>query len=237
MTIRFCFFFAASVLLGYGELETGWQYYSQSGQDRYANETFFHDKKGGVFVDIGAYDGIHISNTYFFEEELGWTGVCIEPIPEIFEKLLANRRCACVQGCISDEAGEKTFLRVSGYPEMLSGLTEKYDPAHLVRIQEDILRYGGACEEMTVPCFSFNQLMEKHGISHIDFLSVDTEGGEFDILSSIDYEKYSIDVITVEDNYSDPRFVPLLESKGYRLDSLHPPDLFFVRDLPPKMKL
>ena len=72
--------------------------------------------------------------------------------------------------------------------------------------------------------------MKTHGIRHVDFLSLDTEGGEYDILESIDFSQCSVDVITVEDNYDDPRFTQLLERKGYRLASKKSCDLVFVRN-------
>jgi hypothetical protein len=65
------------------------KYYSQIRQDRYI-DFFFSKKRNGVFVDIGANDGVTLSNTYFLEKERHWTGICIEPIPSSFEKLKAN---------------------------------------------------------------------------------------------------------------------------------------------------
>ena len=62
-------------------------YYSQCKQDQYINESFFKGKDSGVFVDIGAHNGISLSNSYFFEKELGWNGVCIEPMPEVYSEL------------------------------------------------------------------------------------------------------------------------------------------------------
>src|SRR5260221_7249446 len=83
-------------------------YYSQCGQDQFLYENFFRTKREGVFVDIGAHDGIFYSNTKFFEE-LGWQGLCIEPIPEVFEQLKKNRKAICIQGCISDQVGKSSF--------------------------------------------------------------------------------------------------------------------------------
>ena len=56
------------------------KYNSQYGQDRYLNEHFFHDKEGGFFVDIGAHNGVTISDSLFYEKELGWKGICLESI-------------------------------------------------------------------------------------------------------------------------------------------------------------
>jgi hypothetical protein len=91
-------------------------YYSQSQQDKFLYEKFFKDKKDGVFVEIGAYNGIVYSNTKFFEE-LGWSGICIEPIEDVFKELKKNRKAICIQGCISNKKGKSKFLRVKGYPE------------------------------------------------------------------------------------------------------------------------
>ena len=66
-------------------------YYSQFGQDKYLNENFFHNKSNGTYVDIGAHDGITGSNTYFFDL-LGWEGICFEPLPEIYNQLVINRK-------------------------------------------------------------------------------------------------------------------------------------------------
>ena len=68
---------------------------SQEGQDRIILDLFFREngeyKRGGIFIEVGAYDGVTISNTLLMERELGWTGLCLEPIPERFTQLRNNR--------------------------------------------------------------------------------------------------------------------------------------------------
>ncbi|NGX39667.1 MAG: hypothetical protein KR126chlam1_01000 [Chlamydiae bacterium] len=192
-------------------------YHSQCGQDRFVYETYFEGHRDGVFVDIGAHDGISLSNTYFFEKELGWTGVCIEPIPEVFARLEKNRDVICVKGCISDKEGISLFHNFTGYPEMLSGLVDKFDPRHLQRAVSEMQQHNAAYSTIEVECFLLNNILDQYGINHIQFLSLDTEGGEFDILNSIDFSRVQIDVATVEDNYNDTRFIPFMESKGFKL--------------------
>ena len=63
------------------------KYFSWNSEDKYLNETFFKNKSDGVFIEIGAHNGIDGSNSYFFEKELGWKGICVEPIPEVFSLL------------------------------------------------------------------------------------------------------------------------------------------------------
>ena len=205
-------------------------YQSQCGQDRFVHENYFFFFKNGIFVDIGAHDGISLNNTYFFEKEMGWTGICIEPIPEIFERLKANRNAVCIQGCVSDQVGNKKFLQISGPVEMLSGLVDKYDPRHLKRIDRELLGEGGYSEIIDVKCYLLNELLEEQGIDHVNFLSLDTEGGEFEILSSIDFSRVKIDVITVENNYNDPRFIYLLSKNGFRFVTSLEQDMIFVND-------
>ncbi len=195
-------------------------YYGQSGQDQYLHKTFFKDTKNGIFIDIGAHNGIAYSNTKFFEE-LGWSGICIEPIPEVFEELKANRKALCIQGCISDKKGTGQFLKVTGEPEMLSGLLEKYDPRHLARIHREVASssLASTAEIIPVNCYLLNELLEENNISHVDFLSLDTEGSEASILQSIDFSRFDIDIIIVENNFNDDSIRNLLSSKGYNLVS------------------
>jgi hypothetical protein len=72
-------------------------YESQYRQDRYI-DYLLKRSSGGIFLDIGAYDGITISNSYFFEKKRNWTGICIEPVPHLAEKLKLNRKCV-VENC------------------------------------------------------------------------------------------------------------------------------------------
>ncbi len=210
---------------------TSHQYYSQCGQDKLVNENYFHDLKSGVFVDIGAHNGLTYSNTYFFEKELGWKGICVEPIPAVFNELKQNRNCICVQGCVADRSGEGQLLMITSpcvNTQMLSGLIDKYDRKHVKRIKREVERCGGSYQEINVKCYLLNELLEQNSISHVNFLSIDTEGGEFDILSSIDFSRYQIDVITVEDNYGDSRFIPFLSEKGFNFVQKQEQDLIFV---------
>ncbi len=206
-------------------------YYSQCGQDQYVNEHYFKNRRDGVFIEIGTHNGMTYSNTYFFEKELGWTGICVEPLPERFAELRACRSCICIQGCVADTSGVSKLLKVSSplvNVEMLSGLQHKYDPRHFERMKTEVGTYGGSYQYIDVQCYKLNDLLGKNAITHVNFLSIDTEGGEFDILASIDFSRFKIDVITVEDNYEDSRFISFLGEKGYALVTRLGQDLLFV---------
>jgi hypothetical protein len=66
-------------------------YYSQCSEDKFLNDNFFKNKKTGTYIELGAVDGIFQSNTKFFEDTLGWTGILIEPEPDKFKELTQNR--------------------------------------------------------------------------------------------------------------------------------------------------
>ena len=149
------------------EVQTG-GYYSQYGQDKWIIEKFFSDKKDGTFVDIGAHDGVTFSNTYFLESA-GWKGVAVEPIKEVYEKLIKNRQCITVNGCISAKTGKENFRVISGPAEMLSGLVSEFDARHLKRIERDIKSYGGEIKDIEIKSYNFNDLLDGFKISQVDY--------------------------------------------------------------------
>ena len=85
-------------------------YFSQCGQDKFIVEKLLNGLTNGVFVEVGANDGVTFSNTYFMEKNLGWTGVAVEPLPRAFRELSANRKCNVLNGCVSNFNGDVQFL-------------------------------------------------------------------------------------------------------------------------------
>ena len=199
-------------------------YFSQYGQDKWVFEQLLPNKECGLFVDIGAHDGVAYSNTYILEKSHQWQGLAVEPIPEVYEKLRKNRKCEMVNACVSEKTGKRLFRINAGYDEMLSGLVNEYHPNHLKRMSGDEYR------EVEVNCFCFNDLMKKYEIHSIDYLSIDVEGAELSILENIDYKAHNINVIGVENNYSDYRIPKLLTSSGFTLHSIVGDDEFYVRE-------
>ena len=172
-------------------------------------------KADGVFVDIGANDGITISNTLFFEKLPGWNGIAIEPIPKIYKELEKNRNCHTVNGCITQSAGKAKFLEMVGGPNMLSTLAVNNVGLTARRLRKNAKRHNATIVEIEVACFTLHSLLDKFGYKEIDFLSVDTEGGELDILKSIDFVQTRVNVISVENNYYTDAVRKHLESRGF----------------------
>lgn len=191
-------------------------FFSQDGQDKFVANLFKH-KRDGFFVDVGAYDGIYYSNTAYFEKELGWGGVCVEPNPTVFKKLSANRNCTSLNYCISEEKGMLQFLSVAGYGEMLSGLVNFFDQNHHDRIDNIIAEHGGNKILIDIPSLPMKDIFAQQSISQIDYFNIDVEGGEMSVLNSIDFSKVTIKIFTIENNYRTKQVRNFLKPKGYSL--------------------
>ena len=171
----------------------------------------------GFYVDIGAHDGLTGNNTKFFEEK-EWEGICIEPHPIVFEQLKANRKCRVENIAIWNKDTEVDFLAVSGYAEMLSGIVESYDPRHKARVDREIAQMGGSSVLVKVKAMKFDSLKLP---TKIDFLSIDTEGSELQILDNVDFNKYDIRVVCIENNFMDPAYEKFFNDRGFTLHSTH----------------
>lgn len=187
--------------------------YSQYKQDIII-DFLLSKKNNGVFLDIGAHDGVSLSNSLFFEKHRNWTGVCIEPNPSVFEKLKKNRNCRMKNCCISDKQGNVVFRKVSGSAEMGSGILDFFDNKHIERINKAISQYGGSYEDISIKCENLSTILDEFNIRKIDYCSIDTEGAELQIVKSIDFEKYDISAFSIEKGNKE--VTRYLKSKGYR---------------------
>lgn len=165
----------------------------------------------GYFVEFGAADGVSLSNSYLLEKEFGWSGILCEPGRNWHPALTKNRDCTIEFRCVYSKTGERISFS-ENYLGELSGITEFTN-----EIEGGILNKTTSSYE--VETISLVDLLESHNAPrHIDFLSVDTEGSEFEILNAFDFSKYRFGAISVEHNYTAtrPKVKALLESNGYR---------------------
>ena len=101
-------------------------YKSEHGQDQWLNQNVFNNQSGGFFVEAGAWDGITSSNTYFFEKELGWDGLLIEPDRQNYLEIAKHRDCRASNALLWESAGELDYISF-GYGERL-----QWSPRHQV---------------------------------------------------------------------------------------------------------
>lgn len=203
-------------------------YKSQMGQDKILDSQLFGGKRNGVFVEVGALDGISGSNTYFFEKERDWTGILIEPNPIEFKKLLESDRPLSIKenSVISSEETEVNFLSIGGPCNVLSGILEFYNPKHLERVDRELKMYESypegheyysTKELIKLNANKLQTIFDKNGIKEVDLLSIDVEGAEMQVLESIDYDKTDVFCILIENNYGLDKEIKFLQDKGYTL--------------------
>lgn len=210
-------------------------YYSQIGQDRYYIEQISKKKHGGRFLDIGAHDGIHTSNTATLELEYGWSGICIEANPILSTKLKQNRPGSVVVNCaawsengyVELEIPKNNLQGIQG--DLLSRIStlennENYFPGH----------FASDTEKIMIPSRNINDLVEEYFEFPcvIDFMSLDIEGAEIEVLQSMNFDLLDIRFMTIEWGYR-PGYVPLiqkiLEPVGYQLHRVNEFDVEFSK--------
>jgi FkbM family methyltransferase len=171
-------------------------------------------KRNGFFVEFGAASGMHLSNTYLLEKTVGWTGVLAEPFPIWHSQLAQHRSVPIDKRCVWNKTGEKLeFLGTDHAPEFATLMSFKDSDKHSEwRSQSKNV--------FVVETVTLNDLLEQHGApDQIDYLSVDTEGSEFEILSLFNFKKYQPKIITVEHNFNTlirEKLFDLLTFNGYK---------------------
>ncbi len=184
---------------------------SQLGQDLWVLQQTGH-KKAGFFVEFGATDGVLLSNTLLLEAEFGWHGICAEPNPQFFRKLQVNRTCITAPDCIMGQSGRTVeFILADEY-----GCVAEFadNDAHTAKRQA--YRDSGAVIELQ--SISLDDFLKKYDAPRtIDYLSIDTEGSEYEILKAFPFDDWDVRHITVEHNFAPIRegIRVLLESHGY----------------------
>lgn len=205
------------------------QSFSQHKQDILLDNDIFGKKNNGVFVEVGAFDGITFSNSFFFEKYRNWTGLCIEPITKRFEQLLTNRTCACENVAISVKEGELEFTWAEGdfETEMLSGVA--HDAMNNERISKNIQSEKHNLQLIKVRVVPAQQLFDKHKLKQIDYCSIDVEGHEIEVLKSIDFKKTEIHVFSIEMNHSFGQCELHMMQNGYVFVRTIGPDAIFKK--------
>jgi len=176
-------------------------YKSQYQQDLWLDNHIFHGKRNGTFVDIGAYDGFDISNTFHFDTVSDWEGICIEPNPLTFKELEKNRNCILENCAIGDEEGELDFVAIYGGGASGSGFDDPTGKVRETAITETA-RDGATWEIMKVPTFRLDTILDKYNYKIVDYCSIDVEGFEINVVKSINWNNYYIQYLTVEKNIS-----------------------------------
>ncbi len=198
---------------------------SQLGQDLYVlSELNF--KRNGYFVEFGATNGVDLSNSYLLEKEFGWNGILAEPARCWHKNLRMNRNCHIETECVWRESNSVLIFKEADIAEFSTidtySSTDSYSQ----------LRKSG--KTYNVKTISLSDLLDKYNApNEIDYLSIDTEGSEFEILNNFNFDKYQFRVITCEHNRTNARdkIHTLLSKKGYirKFESLSEIEDWYVK--------
>jgi len=181
----------------------------------------FLNFRGGFFVEAGANDGVSQSNTLYFEKYLRWNGLLIEPVPQLASRCRQNRpRCAVESVALSSFAdSDRPFLEMR-YCNLMSVVkgalkTEEAEQEHV--------EVGCDCQaletyELKVPVSTLSDVFERHGVGHIDLLSLDVEGYEAEALKGLDLDRHCPRWMLIETRFRDdveacisPHYEPVAE--------------------------
>jgi FkbM family methyltransferase len=152
-------------------------HFSQYNQDWFMFVNFFHQYattgKKGFYVDSGTNDWLRVSNTAWYDLCLGWDGICIEPSGMYHAKIKAHRSCHLVTNCLSNINNESTNIH-----------REKPGSKN--------------AKGKSVECVRLDSILDQFNVTNVDLWSLDVEGFEFKALAGVDFTKYNIQGLLLE---------------------------------------
>lgn len=181
--------------------------FERLGSDRYSHPAYddldrklaaYVPERGGTFVEAGAYDGYWGSNTYWFERFRGWSGVLIEPVPELADRARRDRprsqvfQCALVPPGYS---GNRVALRYGGAMSVVAGAWNGDEEEHA---RAGALMEGLETFLLKVPARLLSDVLDEASITHIDLLTLDVEGFEAAVLRGLDLSRHTPRFLLVE---------------------------------------
>ncbi|MFW7266348.1 FkbM family methyltransferase [Gluconacetobacter sp. Hr-1-5] len=153
-------------------------------------------RRSGFFVEFGATNGEDLSNTYLLERNFEWKGILSEPNPVWHRDLNKSRQCIIDHRCVWSESGSNIMFSYND-------VDAEFATAEIFQLSDMHARIRKDFKLMEVETVSLNDLLyQNHAPSIIDYLSIDTEGSELEILKEFDFKKYHVNVVTVEHNFN-----------------------------------
>ena len=188
---------------------------AQLQQDLWALSVFMNNRNSrgtdGYFVEFGATDGVTLSNTYLLEKSFEWTGILCEPAISYHEVLYQNRTANLDKRCVFSTSGKLIDFHEVKDRE-LSGIK---DFQHIGGWTEARKEFEG----YSVESVSLNDLLISNDSPRvINYMSIDTEGSEYEILRNFPFQEWQIDCLSIEHNYSENevKLDRLLSENGYQ---------------------
>merc|ERR1712228_130858 len=194
--------------------------WSQAFQEWYIYHNFFYGKTNGIYLDIGSHKPLHLSNSAFFDQCLGWNGLCVEPTQT--SELFANvRSCNMAQKCVWSETKKLVMIfRSDGDASLI------IDEKEQNRIKQEVpdrVKDLFECEAIDATDLltnykaknKFGQEIDLLQNTEIDFISLDVEGAEVEFLSCFPFETYDVKVWSIEINKNEGLIDELMLKNGF----------------------
>ncbi len=199
-------------------LEEGRSRYSQ-GKEELIIRHFFRDRRDGFYVDIGCFEPVKISTTYYLERHLGWRGIGVDAIESLRPLWQQQRpRSKFISFAVTDRSGETlTFHQFGGISSLEKSNIETW---------EKIAGQDLPDVEVQVPTITMDDLLAREGVEKIDFLSMDINGTEPAALSAFDIRRFRPELVHIEAHQRNrPKLLEYFTRNGYaRIDAYLPYD-------------
>jgi FkbM family methyltransferase len=153
-------------------------FYSQQGEDVYIYKNFINiNTPDGVFVEVGGYDGVTYSNSKFFEDTLGFTGVLIEPTAQYYTMCRNRPNCQNYNYAVHSSSEFVKFIGTGAVAGSLDTMSDSFRSKH----------YPDGDVEYQVRGKPIKDILKLSNLSYVDILSIDVEGGELLVLETYDF--------------------------------------------------
>lgn len=201
-------------------------------EDLYAYENFFYGKSNGTFLELGA------QNTKWLGDELGYKGIILDAFPSKYEELLKSRPDQIVaHAAICDTVRQVHVVE----HDSTGGIWEAFNLNFQKKFHQSLVNDPKLVDKLpVVSCLPLSLILDRLGVSHINFFSLQLEGAELSVLSTIDFQSSTFDVIMVldgRDAEKEQKIVNLLESHGYVYKGKEGQNDWFVnKDFKPSFK-
>lgn len=193
-------------------LESGKKLYSEHDEELIIRD-FFNDRQGGVFVDIGCADYKDASTTCYLEKHLGWSGIAVDALLDWAKGYMENRpKTKFYNFIVADHSGKIESFYKSGDNMFLSSQYKSFidwaakEKGH-IRANYSIVY---------VPTITLTELLDKSGITKIDFLSIDIEGAEPAALAGFDINRFKPELVCIEAQDNNDKIMRYFSGHGYK---------------------
>ncbi|PIQ86102.1 MAG: hypothetical protein COV73_05070 [Candidatus Omnitrophica bacterium CG11_big_fil_rev_8_21_14_0_20_43_6] len=186
-------FFLCIGILGGEIIESGKKLYSQYDEELIIRD-FFNDRKGGIFVDVGCAHYKEMSTTYYLEEHLEWAGIAVDALAEFAIGYIQHRpNTRFFNFIVTDHSGD-----IEPFYRLINAIGLSSTNENFLKKQAESHHVPKEYQVVYVPTITLTELLEKNGISKIDFLSMDIERGEPEALSGFNIKRFKPGLVCIE---------------------------------------